>query len=139
MQLPSQAVPYGKLPDAGTEQARNVHLSPADQFDNSRPFLYNGQWWIANGGNLYPISIPPQMSFAPPVVPSPSAPRPSDVDAHHHDSLSTCLFAYRMSLRAPPVLPCRQFVRARLLRSSLRFFAVKNATIKTNFGTTSTR
>ncbi|CCT71556.1 uncharacterized protein FFB20_03364 [Fusarium fujikuroi] len=77
MQLPSQAASYGKLPDAGMEQARNVHLSPTDQFDNSRPFLYNGQWWIANGGTLYPISMPPQMSFASPVVPSPSAPRPS--------------------------------------------------------------
>ncbi|KAK2694240.1 hypothetical protein QWA68_007891 [Fusarium oxysporum] len=77
MQLPSQAGPYGKLPDAGMEQARNIHLSPAEQFDNSRPFLYNGQWWIANGGALYPISMPPQMSFAPPAVPSPSAPRPS--------------------------------------------------------------
>ncbi|KAF9768952.1 hypothetical protein IL306_013685 [Fusarium sp. DS 682] len=77
MQLPSQAGPYGKLPDAGMEQARNIHLSPTEQFDQTRPFLYNGQWWIANGGALYPISMPPQMSFAPPPVPSPSAPRPS--------------------------------------------------------------
>ncbi|KAF4337902.1 hypothetical protein FBEOM_8267 [Fusarium beomiforme] len=101
IQLPSQAVPYGKLPDTGMEQARGIHLSPTEQFDQSRPFLYNGQWWIANGGALYPISMPPQINFAPPPVPSPSAPRPGG-----DFNISSARYG-RPSSRQPNTLPFR--------------------------------
>ncbi|KAM0477277.1 hypothetical protein ACHAP7_006663 [Fusarium lateritium] len=76
MQHPSQNGHFNKHPDMGAEQARNVHLSPVDQFDPSRPFLYNGQWLVANGNQLYPY-VPPQMGFAPPPMPSQPPPHPS--------------------------------------------------------------
>ncbi|KAF4993288.1 hypothetical protein FGRMN_6555 [Fusarium graminum] len=67
MQHPSQTGHFNKHPDLAAEQARNIHLSPVDQFDPSRPFLYNGQWLIANGNNLYPY-VPPHTGFAPPPI-----------------------------------------------------------------------
>ncbi|KAF4453215.1 hypothetical protein F53441_4088 [Fusarium austroafricanum] len=98
---PSHAGQYTKHPDLGMEQARNVHLSPTEQFDHSRPFFYNGQWWIANGGTLYPISMPPQMGFVPPPIPSPSGPRSSG------DFSAPPTRYGRTSSRQPEPLPLR--------------------------------
>ncbi|KAF5017635.1 hypothetical protein F66182_10421 [Fusarium sp. NRRL 66182] len=77
IQHPSQATHFVKHPDVSAEQARNIHLSPAEQFDPSRPFYYNGQWLIANGNNLYPINMMPQMGFAPPPMANQPLPRHS--------------------------------------------------------------
>ncbi|KAM0555995.1 hypothetical protein ACHAPJ_005976 [Fusarium lateritium] len=77
IQHPSHAAHFGRHPDVGAEPSRNVHLSPAEQFDPTRPFYYNGQWLIANGNNLYPINMTPPMGFAPPPMATQPAPRPS--------------------------------------------------------------
>jgi hypothetical protein len=83
VQHPSQAGYFSKPPDMGMEPARNVHLSPVEQFDPTHPFFYNGQWLIANGNNLYPIDMAPQMGFVAAHVPNQPAPRPSgDYIAH---------------------------------------------------------
>ncbi|CAG7554840.1 unnamed protein product [Fusarium equiseti] len=74
---PSQASYFSKLPEAGMEPVRNVHLSPVEQFDPTRPFFFNGQWLVANGNTLYPINMAPQMGFIPTHMPSQPAPRPS--------------------------------------------------------------
>ncbi|EKJ70016.1 hypothetical protein NXS19_010488 [Fusarium pseudograminearum] len=83
IQHPGQASYFGKPPDMGMEPARNVHLSPVEQFDPTRPFFYNGQWLLANGNNLYPINVAPQMNFVATHVPNQLAPRPSDDHMAH--------------------------------------------------------
>ncbi|RGP72712.1 hypothetical protein FLONG3_6720 [Fusarium longipes] len=84
IQHPHQAGYFGKPPDMGMEPARNVHLSPVEQFDPTRPFFYNGQWLIANGNSLYPIN----MGFVAAPVPNQPAPRPSSDFATHSSKYS---------------------------------------------------
>ncbi|KPM39336.1 hypothetical protein AK830_g7252 [Neonectria ditissima] len=38
---------------SASDQARPVRISPPEQFDQSRPFYYNGQWMMPNGQQFY--------------------------------------------------------------------------------------
>ncbi|KAM0235418.1 hypothetical protein ACHAPO_005704 [Fusarium lateritium] len=85
---PSNAGYFVIPPDMGMEPARNVHLSPVEQFDPTRPFYYNGQLLIANGNNLYPINVALQGSFVNAHAPPQPAPRPSDDYMAHSEKYS---------------------------------------------------
>ncbi|RGP75871.1 hypothetical protein FSPOR_464 [Fusarium sporotrichioides] len=78
IQHPNQGGYFPKPPDMGMEPGRSVQISPVEQFDPTRPFYYNGQLLIANGNNLYPINVAPQMSIVAAHVPHQPVPRPSD-------------------------------------------------------------
>lgn len=99
IQHPSQAGYFSKPADMGIDPARNVHLSPVEQFDPNRPFFYNGQWLIANGNNLYPINMAPQMGFVPAHVPNQPAPRSAS------DFISSSTKYSRLSSRQLDPLP----------------------------------
>ncbi|KAF4975454.1 hypothetical protein FZEAL_7751 [Fusarium zealandicum] len=55
-----------------SDQVKSIQISPAEQFDPTRPFLYNGQWLVAHGNNLYPLNLMPQLGLTP--VPMTSQP-----------------------------------------------------------------
>lgn len=48
-----------------------VELSPPEQFDHSKPFMYNGQQWIFP---MYPTPYPGYMGMPPPGYPGPGVP-----------------------------------------------------------------
>ncbi|KAI8718421.1 hypothetical protein NCS52_00621000 [Fusarium sp. LHS14.1] len=85
---PNMSAPFGKQNEVhALHQPKPIQLSPAEQFDASRPFFYNNQWMIAYGNHPQPIGLMPPfpINTAPipvqsqpaPTQPAPTQPRPA--------------------------------------------------------------
>lgn len=68
----------GEKPDEPTysESSKSVRISPAEQFDGSRPFFSNGQWLMPAGGSLYPYGVASLPPFPVPGMPAPAVVQP---------------------------------------------------------------
>lgn len=75
---PNMSATFGKQNEIhALHQPKPIQLSPAEQFDASRPFFYNNQWMIAYGNHPQPIGLmhPFPINTAP--IPAQSQPAPT--------------------------------------------------------------
>ncbi|RSL66257.1 hypothetical protein CEP54_003842 [Fusarium duplospermum] len=72
---PNMSATFGKQNEIHTlHQPKPIHLSPAEQFDASRPFFYNNQWMIAYGNPAQPVAQPaPTQARIVPKQPQPAS------------------------------------------------------------------
>lgn len=75
---PNMNATFGKQSEIhALHQPKPIHLSPAEQFDASRPFYYNNQWMIAYGNPAHPVGLMPP--FPVNMAPVPMQPQPMPV------------------------------------------------------------
>lgn len=58
-----------------SDNSNSVRISPPEQFDQTRPFFYNGQWMMPQGA-LYPYGMPPVAGFPVPPLTGPQMMHP---------------------------------------------------------------
>ncbi|KAI8672198.1 hypothetical protein NCS56_00682400 [Fusarium sp. Ph1] len=75
---PNMSATFGKQNDIhALRQPKPIQLSPAEQFDASRPFFYNNQWMIAYGNHPQPIGLMPPFPINTAPIPAQSQPAPT--------------------------------------------------------------
>ncbi|KAI8673441.1 hypothetical protein NCS55_00664300 [Fusarium keratoplasticum] len=75
---PNMSATFGKPNEVhALHQPKPIQLSPAEQFDASRPFFYNNQWMIAYGNHPQPIGLMPPFPINTAPIPAQSQPAPT--------------------------------------------------------------
>ncbi|RSL97140.1 hypothetical protein CDV31_013162 [Fusarium ambrosium] len=80
---PNMSATFGKQNEIHTlHQPKPIQLSPAEQFDASRPFFFNNQWMIAYGNHAQPVGLMPPFPINTAPIPmqpqqAPTQPQPA--------------------------------------------------------------